>query len=97
MALRVVCINKDRGYHENPHEAISSFGWIEDSTSLNGKYTLAQMVIFLDRGGVAYVQTPDGSRKAYLETFMRGGRKFVRTIPDSTRRDNLLTLAECRV
>lgn len=55
------------------------------------------MVIYLDRGGRAYVTTPDGSRKAYLETFTRNGRKFVRTIPDSTRRDNLLSLSECRV
>ena len=97
MALKVICVNKDHGYHANPHEAISLFGWIEDSTALQGKYTLSQMVMFLDRGGVAYTTTPSGNRKAYLETFVRNSMKFVRTIADGTTSDNLLSLSECRV
>ncbi len=30
MAIRITCINKDNGYHENPNLAITHLGWIGD-------------------------------------------------------------------
>lgn len=37
MAVRITCIHKSGGYHENPHEAISDFGWINEATNATGK------------------------------------------------------------
>ena len=37
MSIRITCINKDGGYHENPHVAISNLGWVEDETAKTGK------------------------------------------------------------
>ena len=31
MTIRITCINKDGGNHENPNVAISHLGWTEDS------------------------------------------------------------------
>jgi hypothetical protein len=94
MAVRVTCINKSGGNHENPHEAITDFGWINEQTGTTGKSTLAEMVKFIDIDkGSAYVK--NGINVAYCYT--RQGRfyRFVQTYSDKTPTDNLLKLLEC--
>lgn len=39
MSIRITCINKSGGYHEDPHHAISHLGWIADGTGNTGKST----------------------------------------------------------
>jgi hypothetical protein len=96
MSIQIVCINKEGGFHSDPHEAISRFGWV-DNTGQSGYLTLAQMISFLERGGVAYVQDRYG-RIAYLEVQISAfDHKYVRTRPDRVVSDNLLSLSECRV
>jgi hypothetical protein len=34
MAIRITCINKSAGYHQDPHHAITNLGWVNDA---NGK------------------------------------------------------------
>lgn len=97
MAIRITCINKDGGNHENPHAAISHLGWLEDGTGKTGKMTRIEMYNWIkDDGGVAYVQD-SFSNKVYVKTAVTpNGTKYVRTYSDYTPTDNLLKLPECK-
>jgi len=95
MSIRITCINKDSGYHDNPHLAINNLGWIEDGTGKSGKWTRIQMYDWIKNGGKAYVKDSNGDI-AYLEALTNNyGTKYVKTIPDFTKADNLLNLNEC--
>lgn len=37
MSVKITCIKKDNGNHENPNLAITDLGWIEDGTGKTGK------------------------------------------------------------
>lgn len=95
MAIRIRCINKDRGNHENPHTAISYLGWVDESGNI-GKSSRIEMYDWIkDKRGQAYVQDAYGN-KAYLMTAVTPfGTKYVRTYSDKTPTDNLLQLPEC--
>lgn len=97
MTVRVTCINKDNGHHDDPHEAITHLGYINvDNSSDRGICTRQTMVKFLEDGGSAYVEDRNGD-KAYLIVFPKNGNKYVKTRPDQTIADNLLSLNECPV
>ena len=93
MAVRVTCINKDNGNHDNPHEAIHTFGWLNEQTGKTGKASLQEMVDYIDGGGRAFVR----SNYSEVDCYTRRGkyRKFVQTYSDNTPTDNLLWLPEC--
>lgn len=94
MAIRIVCISKDSGHHENPYVAISRLGWVSDETGEQKWSTRLQVYEWLERGGHAYVQV--GNSKAKLITAISPrNTKYVRTEADHTRADNLLGLPEC--
>ncbi len=62
MSVRVTCITKDGGNHFNPHEAISSFGWVNEETGAKGTSTRAQMIEFIEaQKGKAYVKDALGT------------------------------------
>ncbi|OGZ64539.1 MAG: hypothetical protein A3A98_03195 [Candidatus Staskawiczbacteria bacterium RIFCSPLOWO2_01_FULL_40_39] len=95
MAVRITCIKKDNGHHFNPHEAIESLRWWNESDGDRGICTRLEMVKFLEGKGVAYVKDVYGN-KAYL--FVResaNGNKFVQTHADGKITNNLLQLPEC--
>jgi len=97
MAVQITCISKDSGNHENPYVAISDLGWTNDSTGATGSSTRLQMYDFVkNKNGVAYVKDPYDGSKAYLtgEETSRG-TKYVKTLPNDTKADNLLKLPEC--
>ena len=97
MAVKIICINKDRGNHQNPHEGITHFGWINEQTRAAGKSTRAEMVQFLtQQGGQAYVRDARGN-VAYVGVATNNHRlPFLRTHADGKWTDNLLSLGECR-
>jgi hypothetical protein len=97
MSIRITCIKKDNGYHENPHVAISELGWVEDGTNETGRSTRIRIYDWIkNEGGVAYVTDSIGD-KAYVTTAISAsGTKYVKTIADNTTADNLLKLPECR-
>lgn len=97
MSVRITCIKKSGGYHENPYAAIESLGWIEDGTNSTGNSTRIVMHDWIkDKGGIAYVSDFLGN-KAYLITAVSAsGTKYVKTVADETKTDNLLQLPECR-
>ena len=96
--VRINCINKDTGNHENPHVAISHLGWTNMGTGEGGRSTRLEMYNYIKEGGQAYVEDPKDGSKAYLEALTTPifGTKYVRTRPNDTGRDNLLSLMECR-
>lgn len=97
MTVQIMCINKDGGNHQNPHEAISHYGWAEvGKPSNNGKASRAEMVRYLEvKGNFAYVT--DGVSKAYCYVRTNdNGTKFLQTVSDGKYTDNLLSLSECK-
>jgi Protein of unknown function (DUF3892) len=97
MAVRITCIRKDNGNHENPYLAIESLGWINESNRQAGESSRLEMYDFIvHQNGQAYVTDSRGD-KAYLEGKISSlSNKFVRTIPDGIKADNLLKLPECK-
>lgn len=96
MAIRITCIRKSGGYHENPYVAISHLGWAEDGTGLTGEWTREKMYEWVvNQQGEAYVQS-NYSRARVLGAVSPQGTKYVKTEPNNTAADNLLKLSECR-
>jgi hypothetical protein len=95
MAIRITCIRKDSGNHENPYVAISSLGWVEETTGEQKSSTRQQMYDWVATGGYAYVQAGNAKAKLIGAVSPRGN-KYVKTEADSTQSDNLLKLSECR-
>ena len=93
----MVCIKKDGGNHENRHTAISSLGWVNESTGVTGTSTRLEMYDYLMKGGLAYVRDYRGDVAYLIPAKTSGGTKYVKTVADETKADNLLLLPECRV
>jgi len=97
MSVKITCIKKDNGNHDNPHEAIEKLGWLDESTGKSGICTRLEMVEFIEKDkGIAYVVDRFGN-KAYLYVRVSvKNNKFVQTIADGKYSNNLLALIECR-
>lgn len=96
MSVRIHCINKERGNHYDPHEAITNLGWVNEATSESNKCTRLEMVTFIEGGGQAYVKNVLG-KVAYLVVKVSPyGNKFVKTKADGVETNNLLSLPECK-
>jgi len=97
MTIRITCINKDGGNHENPHAAISHLGWTEDGTNKTGRSTRLEMYNWIkDQNGHAYVRDAYGNTSRVGTAETARGTKYVRTYRDRVWTDNLLSLMECR-
>jgi hypothetical protein len=94
MAVRITCIKKDGGNHENPYVAISSLNWIDDAGGPQKTSTREQMHDWVAGGGHAYVQS-GGSKARLIAQVSPRGTKYVKTEADKTLNDNLLKLPEC--
>jgi hypothetical protein len=94
MKVYVVCIKKDDGNHDNPHEAITHYHWRENPEVADGKiYTRDAMVEFLGEGNTAFVT--DGVNEVECYVRDNGNIKFLQTVADDYYTDNLLSLPEC--
>jgi hypothetical protein len=95
MSIRITCINKAGGYHEDPHEAIQTLGWQHEQDASTGRSTREVMHDWVKQGGQAFVVS--GSHRAPLIALTNSrGTKYVKTKPDGVTDDNLLNLPECR-
>lgn len=95
MAIRITCISKANGQHENPYVAISYLGWLQDGTGKSGRSSREQMYDWIKyQNGEAYVQVGT-TRARLMSASSPHGTKYVKTEADSTERDNLLRLPEC--
>lgn len=96
MSVRVTCISKDDGNHENPHVAISYLGWTNESTGSTGTSSRLEMYDWIKNGGgEAYVSDAYGNTANVGTAETDRGTKYVRTYRDGTWTDNLLALPEC--
>ena len=96
MSVRITCIKKNNGDHENPFTAIEELGWINEDTKETGRVSRVDLYNWINNGGKAYVRDVFGNI-AYLITEITGrGTKYVKTIADKTTADNLLKLIECK-
>lgn len=94
MSIKITCINKDNGYHDNPNLAITHLGWIEDGTIQTKKSTRLVIYDFIKDGGYAYVEK-NGNKVKVITAETTNGTKYVKTESDSTTINNLLSLPEC--
>lgn len=97
MAVRITCINKSNGYHEDLHHAISDLGWINDENNETGKSSRLQLYDWIkNKNGVAYVRDSRGNQARVGTREHANGTKFLQTYADGVWTDNLLALTECR-
>ncbi len=94
LEVQIICINKDRGNHANPHEAISHYGWV-NSSGKRGKTNRSKMVSWLEKGNQAYVEDKYGNRAYCHIRESIHGNKFLQTAADGKYNNNLLSLPEC--
>jgi Protein of unknown function (DUF3892) len=95
MTIRITCIKKDAGNHENALTAISELGWKEESTGATGRKTRLEMYNWLSTVNIAYVKDGNGNMAYLMKAETARGTKYVKTKPDATPDDNLLKLGEC--
>jgi len=96
MAVRITCIKKEHGNHDDPHVAIESLGWTNEDTGESGNSTRLQVYAWLkNQSGVAYVKDYLGNKAFLIPKVSRNGNPFVQTVADNTPTDNLLRLPEC--
>lgn len=96
MSIRVTCISKDSGNHENPYVAIEKLGWTEDGTGKTGTDTRLEMYDWVvNKNGKAYVKDSQGNVAYLIGATSPKGNKYVKTVADETKTDNLLKLNEC--
>ncbi len=97
MAIRIICINKEHGYHQDPHHAIQNLGWTNEEDGKTGKNTRLEIYNWLkNQGGKACVTDQNGNRAYVYPRENANGTKFVQTYADNVWTDNLLSLPECR-
>jgi hypothetical protein len=96
MAIRITCIKKDNGFHENPYAAISEIGWINVDNGNSGKSTRIQVYDWIKTGGIAYVTDSRGNTAKLICVETEKGTKYVKTESDNVETDNLLKLDECK-
>ena len=97
MAVRITCINKSGGNHENPHEAISRLGWTNELSNKSGISTREQMWEWIaNQHGAAFVKDAYGNVTHVRALTNQHGTKYLQTYADNTPTDNLLKLPECR-
>jgi hypothetical protein len=94
--IEITCIRKSNGYHENRHIAISSLRWVNTSTGDTGESTRIQMYDWVLAGNRAFVKDKQGDKAYLMCAITKLGTKYVKTVPDETKADNLLMLPECR-
>lgn len=96
MSIKITCITKDAGNHENPYVAISHLGWINESTQERGYNTREVVYDFVKNGNIAYVKDIFGNIAKLMCAISSRGTKYVKTVADETKTDNLLKLQECK-
>lgn len=97
---KIVCINK-APYHQDPNTHITAVG-IGNGGGWQERLTVEAVIQQLESpwGDRYYVHGKDGSEadvRVGKCPFCAHAHKFIRTTPDYSREDNLLSLNECAV
>ena len=89
----ITCINKDDGNHLNRYEAVTHYGW-RDESGQTGRSDRETMVEWVDKGNRAYVKG-SGTKVYCMVVTNSRGTKFLQTYADGKETNNLLYLGEC--
>lgn len=96
MAIRITCINKDNGYHENPNVAITHLGWVGNDGK-PGKSSRLEIYNWIkNEKGEAYVIDSNGNKAKVIIAETYSGTRYLKTEADNTTKNNLLSLPECK-
>jgi hypothetical protein len=97
MSVRITCIKKSGGYHQDPHHAIERLSWTNEQDGQTGSNSRLEIYNWIKTdNGTAYVKDRAGNI-AYVGTREHSnGTKYVQTFADQVWTDNLLSLPECR-
>jgi hypothetical protein len=97
MAIKITCIKKASGDHENPYIAISTMNWMNENTGATGTSTKIGMYDFVTKDkGIAYVKDSRGNKANLIGAVSPKGNKYVKTVEDDVTSDNPLKLPECK-
>lgn len=89
--VQVSCINKSDRY--NPHERIKNIGGI-NADRTRWKFTQAQAIGYIESGTYSFFVSVGGYTTDVIIA-VHNGNKYLKTNPDATGKDNLLSLPEC--
>jgi hypothetical protein len=96
MSIRITCIKKADGLHENLYTAITEIGWINESTGTTGISTRVQIYDWVHEGGEAFVINSSGRRIKLVSVLSARGTKYVKSEELEEETDILLRLGECQ-
>lgn len=96
MSIRIICINKDNGNHDNQNLAITYLGWINEANQEKGTSSRLTIYQWIKDGGYAYVVDKYGNKVKVITAETDKGTKYVKTEADNTTTNNLLSLPECK-
>ena len=98
MSIRITCINKSGGYHQDPHHAISALGWVNEETGKTGKNTRLEIYDWIKskNGTVPMFEIRGVTVRIVGTREHANGTKFLQTYADQVWTDNLLALPECK-
>jgi len=80
MSVKITCIKKDNGNHENPYVAIKSMNWLNDADQKTGTSSRAQIYDFVNEGHEAYVEDAAGHKAKLVAKKTDKGTKYVKTV-----------------
>jgi len=96
MAVRIICIKKDKGKYENPYVAIDHFEWINERINVKGITDRTKIHDWIkDEDGEAYIIDQSGKKNYLIPAVSAQGHKYVKTVHDETVTDCLLLLPIC--
>ncbi|CAN5446422.1 hypothetical protein BH09BAC6_BH09BAC6_04490 [soil metagenome] len=96
MAVRIICIKKADGKHENPYIAIDHLEWVNERINVKGITDRTKIHDWIkDEQGEAYIIDKAGQKILLIPAVSPQGIKYVKTVIDETVADSLLLLPDC--
>jgi hypothetical protein len=96
MAVRIICIKKDEGNHENPYVAIDHLEWINERINVKGITDRTKIHDWIkEENGEAYIIDRGGNKTYLIPAVTPQGNKYVKTVDDEAIEDSLLLLPMC--
>lgn len=98
LSMQITCIHKNP--RNDPGHPIRSVGGMNLTQNIPFMMTQHECIQSIDRGNKFFVVGADGSRaevRVYIHfpPWNRQGIRYIATVPDNSRADNLLSLPEC--
>lgn len=91
--IEITGIRKDNGNHDNPHEAVEAYQWVNHQSGERGIVDRPGGVDWVKKGNKAYVERVSPRAYCFVNKSNRG-TEFLQTHPDATDQNNLLKLPQ---